>query len=161
MLSVHGTLLLNGAMAAARVGERREARTLLDEAAVTAERLGGDRNAAWTAFGPTNVAVHRVGVAVESDDVDLALRLAPSIATGSLPAERRARLDLDVARAAPLRGQVDVAVDRLLAADRAAPELLPVHRAARPVVADLLRGPAARQREFVALAARLDRRGDD
>lgn len=78
-LSVHGTLLLNGAMAAARSGERQEALDLIAEAGAVADRLGGEHNEAWTAFGPANVALHRVGVAVEVDDVDRALRLGVSM----------------------------------------------------------------------------------
>jgi len=158
-LSVQGTLLLNGAMAAARCGESREALALLDEAEVSAHRLGGDHNAAWTAFGPGNVALHRIGVAVATDDVDRALRLAERVDVAGLPAERRARLHLDVARSAARRARHDLAVDRLLAAHRTAPELLAVHPGARDVVASLVRGPALRRRDFAELAVRLGGQG--
>jgi hypothetical protein len=38
-------------------------RQLLGEARATADRLDQDRNDFWTAFGPTNVALHEVSIA--------------------------------------------------------------------------------------------------
>ncbi len=154
-LSVHGTLLLNGAVAAGRLGDRLATAELLEEAGRTADRMGADRNELWTAFGPTNVAVHRVATAVEFDDVELALRLGEVLDTAILPAERRARLDLDVAWAAARRGRYDLAVDRLLGAERTAPELLAAHRKGREVARDLLRSRAGRRRDLVDLAGRI------
>lgn len=54
-LSVFGSLLLRGAIAAARAGDRAGALELLDEADSAAKPFGEDRNDRWTAFGPTNV----------------------------------------------------------------------------------------------------------
>jgi hypothetical protein len=65
-LSLYGALLLKGAMAAAYQGDPITSRALLNEAGSTARRLGADANHAFTAFGPTNVGVHRVSAALPS-----------------------------------------------------------------------------------------------
>jgi hypothetical protein len=58
MLSALGTLHLVGAMTAARMRDRPSARAHLDRPHHAADTLGGDANHLWTAFGPTNVAIH-------------------------------------------------------------------------------------------------------
>jgi hypothetical protein len=67
-LSLYGALLQKGAMAAAYQGDRITSRALLGEADTIARRLGGDANHWFTAFGPTNVNVHRVSAAVALGD---------------------------------------------------------------------------------------------
>ncbi len=64
-LSVYGQLLLQGAMAAARIGDSATVRDLLASAQEAADQLGGDFNYYWTCFGPTNVQLHRAAAAVE------------------------------------------------------------------------------------------------
>ncbi|WP_306189985.1 hypothetical protein [Streptomyces sp. MK5] len=59
-LWIYGTLFLAGSMAAARADDRATTRAFLAEADQAAHRLGRDANHMWTAFGPTNVAIHRV-----------------------------------------------------------------------------------------------------
>jgi hypothetical protein len=39
----------------------------------------------WTAFGPTNVAIHRVSTAMELGDVQVAVDLGPSLDTSACP----------------------------------------------------------------------------
>src|ERR1041384_2464418 len=51
-LSVYGMLLLNGAMAAARIGDSATVRDLVNGAEEAATELGGDYNHYWTCFGP-------------------------------------------------------------------------------------------------------------
>ena len=63
--SVSGALWLLAALAAARRGDGDVANERLDQAQRRADALGRDDNLRWTAFGPTNVAVHRVSVAAE------------------------------------------------------------------------------------------------
>lgn len=53
----------------------------------------------WTAFGPTNVAIHQVNTAMELDDVQVALDIGPELDTSGLPTERQVRHALEVARA--------------------------------------------------------------
>jgi len=64
-LSVHGILLLQGVMAAARLGDNATVNDLLRTAGEAAEQLGTDANHYWTSFGPTNIELHRAAAAVE------------------------------------------------------------------------------------------------
>jgi len=99
-----GSLHLVGAMAAARGGDAPQAWTSLRWAQGLAERLGHDANHAWTAFGPTNLAVHELSVAVELDDLDAATAYVHQIDTSPLPIERRVRHTLEQARVLTLIG---------------------------------------------------------
>ncbi|MGH3763412.1 hypothetical protein [Actinophytocola sp.] len=100
-MSVYGMLFLAGAMAAARFGDGVKAAGYLREADRAAQRLGRDANHLWTAFGPTNVAIHRVNVAAELGDLGTVLSNGRSLDTRAVPVERRARHLLDVARGRP------------------------------------------------------------
>jgi transcriptional regulator with XRE-family HTH domain len=64
-LSAQGALFLVSAVIAARRGDRRSATERLRRAQYLADALGEDANHGWTAFGPTNVALHQVSVATE------------------------------------------------------------------------------------------------
>jgi transcriptional regulator with XRE-family HTH domain len=68
MLSVWGALHLVLAVVASRAGQRSAARNHLGAAEDAGRRLGADRNDFHTEFGPTNVALHGVAVAVELGD---------------------------------------------------------------------------------------------
>jgi transcriptional regulator with XRE-family HTH domain len=65
VVSVTGALWLIAAVIAARRTDRGASWERLDTAERLAGLLGRDGNFAWTAFGPTNVAIHRVSVAAE------------------------------------------------------------------------------------------------
>jgi hypothetical protein len=88
-LSVYGMLFLAGSMAAARFGDGPKTAEYLEEASSAARRLGKDANCLWTAFGPTNVAIHRVNTAVELGDVQTVLDSGLSLNTDAVPAYRR------------------------------------------------------------------------
>ena len=81
-LSVYGMLLLQGAMAAARIGDSATVDDLLNGAQEAATLLGGDQNHYWTSFGPTNLELHRAAAAVELGDggraVEMHQRASPS-----------------------------------------------------------------------------------
>ena len=64
-LALWGALHLTALFGAARGSDRRAADQLLNEAERAAERLGDERNDFWFAFGPTNVRIHAVALAVE------------------------------------------------------------------------------------------------
>ena len=64
-LSVYGMLLLQGGMAAARIGDSSTVRDLMGGAEDAARSVGVDANHYWTSFGPTNVQLHRAAAAVE------------------------------------------------------------------------------------------------
>jgi len=90
-------------------------------AAQAADQLGQDANHLWTAFGPTNVAIHRVATAAELGDVQVALDLGPRVDTTALPMERRVRHALEVARAYSAWNRIDEALTTVLDAERIAP----------------------------------------
>lgn len=134
LLSVHGTAMLVRAMAAARNDDRDSARGFLTEAQADAGRLGQDENRMWTAFGLTNVAIHRVSTAMELGDVQIALDVGPKIDTSALPSERRVGHALEVARALSAANRRDDAITAVLEAERSAPEQVRYHFLSRHLV---------------------------
>lgn len=153
-LSVYGTLLLVGAVAASRDENRQDASAFLSEADESAARLGSDANCLWTAFGPTNVAIHRVHTALELGDVQVAMNLGPKIDTSALPLERRVRHAIETARAYARWNRVEQALDTLLDAERQASEQVRYHRLSRGIVREILRRRRAPSRA-VELARRM------
>lgn len=138
-LSVYGTLFLTGAVAASRAEDRPSVTAFLREASESANRVGRDTNAMWTAFGPTNVAIHRMTTALELGDVQVAIDLAPNIDASGLPAERQARHAIETARAYTARNRRDDALAVLLGAERVAPEQVRHHAISRQLVLGWLR----------------------
>jgi hypothetical protein len=110
---------------AARHNDRRAADQLLNEAERTAGQLGEERNDFWFAFGPTNVRIHAVALAVEVGDPDSAIRLGEGLDTSRLPdgvRGRRSALLVDLARSYTMRRMDAAAVNTLLDAEQIAPE---------------------------------------
>ncbi len=156
MLSVYGSLFLTGAMAASRAEDRSTTHGFLQEAQEAANRLGRDANHVWTAFGPTNVAIHRVNTAMELGDVQIALDLGPTVDTTELPAERRVRHALELARAYSARNRRDEGLAVLLRAERMAPEQVRHHFISRQLVLTWVRQRRRKpDLELAGLAARL------
>src|SRR5207248_1054250 len=123
-LSVYGMLLLNGAMAAARIGDSATVRDLIRGADDAAIALGEDRNDYWTSFGPTNVQLHRAAAAVELGEGRLAIETHERMDQGGFMAllpERRAHHFIDLARGLAQIGDVARASEMLLEGDRLAP----------------------------------------
>ena len=116
----------------------------LQEADSAAQRLGTDSNHLWTAFGPTNVAIHRVNTAMELGDVQTALDSGPSLNTDKIPAERQVRYLLDIARAYSLTGNRDEALRTTLTAERIAPEQVRQHYLSRNIVMTLIQSTPRR-----------------
>jgi transcriptional regulator with XRE-family HTH domain len=155
-LSVTGTLMLVGAIAAARAGEAVEATAFLRHADRLAAQLGSDSNHVWTAFGPTNVAIHRVSVTAELGDVGRAIELASVLDVSALPRERQIRHRLELARAQARVAQGDDALMTLLDAEQVAPDQVRRHFLTHELVHGWLRTSRTRPRpELVALARRL------
>ncbi|MEU3741935.1 helix-turn-helix transcriptional regulator [Streptomyces sp. NPDC032198] len=152
-LSLYGTLFLNGAVAAARMRNRALADHMIGKAQEAADRLGSDANEMWTSFGPANVNIHRLALALEFEDVLLAVDIAPQVRTAGLPVERRARARLDAARANAEAGQIDEAADHLKRAYRIAPEQMRAHDLARDLVRRLHK--LSRRRDVQDLALKL------
>jgi hypothetical protein len=137
--SLLGSLYLTGAMAAARASQAGDARSFLARARQAGAQLGHDGNYAWTAFGPTNVSVHDVSVALELGDVQVALHLAPKVDARALPVERRVRHLLEVSRVYHLANRPDDALATILQAEHDSPEQVRYHYIARELVLTLLR----------------------
>jgi transcriptional regulator with XRE-family HTH domain len=155
-LSVYGTLFLVGSLAAAREEDRPSAQDFLREADETASRLGQDGNHLWTAFGPTNVAIHRVASAMDLGDVQVAVDLGPRIDTSNLPVERRVRHAMETARALSAWNRTNEALTTLLAAERLAPEQVRHHALSRRLVQNWMRRGRSRPSfELAALAQRV------
>ena len=157
MLSVYGTQLLAGSMAAARNDDRSTASEFLTAADTTARRLGSDENRLWTAFGPTNVAIHRVSTAMELGDVQVAIDLGPGLDTSAVPTERRVRHSLEVARALSTSNKRDDALSTLLDAEQIAPEQVRYHFLSRHLVQTWIRTQRGKPRYHLTdLAHRLN-----
>ncbi len=154
-LSLIGAFHLVLAIAEARDNDRSQAHKHLDQARACARRIGEDRDDFGTEFGPTNVALHAVAVAVELGDAGQALDLAHGIDAGELSAERQARYDIDLAQAHAMRRQIGEALRYLEEAERLTPEQTRTHRVARAVARDLIQLSGSRPRpELRELAER-------
>jgi transcriptional regulator with XRE-family HTH domain len=148
IVSVAGALWLIAAVIAARKVDRDEAWRRLDRAEQLAGLLGHDGNYGWTAFGPTNVLVHRVSVATELGDAGEALRIAANIDTNHMPEglkSRRAQVHLDLAWAQAQRKRDAEATLHLLEAERTAPEAVRFNVIVRELIRDMLSRSGRRQ----------------
>jgi hypothetical protein len=137
-MSLWGALTLQRAVIASRVNDPDAAYAYLEQARQIAARLGEGRNDYNTEFGPPNVALYEIAVAVELSDAGRALRTAATVDATSLSAERRARMLIDVARAHAQRRQVHDAVAALRQAEDITPEQVRGHDLVRQLVSDLL-----------------------
>jgi transcriptional regulator with XRE-family HTH domain len=145
-LSLYGAFQLVLAIAAARENERTEAHKHLDTARDIAARVGEGRNDFGTEFGPTNVALHSVSVAVELGDAGQALELSQDVDATNLSPERQARYLIDLAAAHAMRRQIGEALRCLREAEELTPEQTRTHRVARDVTRVLLQLSGVRVR---------------
>jgi tetratricopeptide (TPR) repeat protein len=137
-MSLWGGLTLQRAVIAARINDPDTAYDQLERAKQMAGRLGEGRNDFNTEFGPANVGLQEVAIAVDLGDAGRALRAAAAVDPSGLSAERRARLLIEMARAHAQRRQSDEAVSTLLRAEQITPELVRGHIVVRQLVTDLL-----------------------
>jgi hypothetical protein len=136
--------------------DRPTTQVFLREAQQAARRLGTDANYIWTAFGPTNVAIHQVNTAMELGDVQIALDIGPTLDTSGLPTERRVRHALEVARAYSARNRRDEGLAIVLDAEQMAPEQVRHHYISRQLVLTWMRQQRRTPSlELAGLAARL------
>jgi hypothetical protein len=154
-MSLWGGLTLQRAIIAARTNDADTAYGELDRAGRTAERLGDGHNEFNTEFGPVNVRLYEIAVAVELGDAGRALRTAGTVDTSGLSAERQSRMLVDVARAHAQRRQIGEAVAALVQAEDIAPELIRGHDLARQTVSDLITMQDPPSGELRGLAERL------
>lgn len=151
-VALRGSLLLVAAIAAARRGDQWTAYDRVRLVEPLARRTG-ERNTLWTAFGPTNVKMFAVSVAVETGDTAEGLRLAEQVSYDRSPSiERRVAFLLDQAKGYEQRRDFAGALMMVSAAERQAPEDVRHRPAARAVLRQLVqRG----RRNVAGEAARL------
>ena len=137
--SVYGSLLLRGAIAAGMAENRGAAATLLDEAGEAGSHLDADYNHRWTAFGPANVMLHRINIAISLGDAGAAIDEARRVDIDKLPiTERKASFLIDTARAFAQWGKHEKAYQAIRAAEQLAPQEISGRPAVRRLVSDLL-----------------------
>ena len=138
-VSIVGALHLLRAMQFARLGDEHGVANAL----AVADRIAaksGDRNDFRTVFGPTNVGVHRVSLAVELSKPGEAIRAAQNCDVTRLPSvERRFSYYVELARAYSIRAEDVAAVHMLLRAERESAEELRFNVEVRAIVRELLR----------------------
>ncbi|WP_219905536.1 hypothetical protein [Actinopolyspora mortivallis] len=141
-LSHQGVLFLVGSVIAGRRSDRAEATDRLRRAQYLADALGQDGNYGWTAFGPTNVAIHRVSSAAELGDAKHAIALAEGIDTEGLPeglSSRRAQVHIDTAWAYSQHREDAAVVVPLMEAERMAPQALRYNVIVRELLREMLK----------------------
>jgi len=154
-MSLWGALTLQRAVTASRLNYPDTAYHHLEQARQIAARLGEGRNDYNTEFGPANVSLYEIAVAVELGDAGHAMRTAATVDTTGLSAERRARMLIDVARAHVQRRQVHEAVTALRQAEDITPEQVRTHDLVRQIVSDLLTMQDPPSSELRGLAGRV------
>lgn len=141
IVSVAGALWLIAAVIAARRMDRDQAWVRLGRADHLAGLLGEDANHAWTAFGPTNVKLHRISVATEMGEAGEAVRLAADVDPDQFPeglTSRKAQVHLDLAWAQAQRKRDAEATLHLMEAERIAPEAVRYNALVRELIREML-----------------------
>lgn len=142
--AMYGMVLLAAEIAAAKLGDATTADTMHEEASRIADaRFAGSHDSA-TAFGRTNVLLHRVSAYIRLGRSNEALDQAARIdrqAVERLPRERRSVLLLDLATAHHQVGQYERAVSALLSADRIAAEEVRCRPASQALITNLVNFP--------------------
>ncbi|HSV68235.1 MAG TPA: helix-turn-helix transcriptional regulator [Mycobacteriales bacterium] len=142
-LSVYGSLHLKQAIVSARANEAQDAWAHIAEAEEVATRAGGDNNFYQLAFGPSNVSIHGVAVAVELGDGTEAVRRSQDFTPPSvMPAERSSHHYIDLARGYLWHGDRKGALDCLHLARKLAPQQTRYH----PMVRETLQALARAER---------------
>ncbi|MGC5333821.1 helix-turn-helix domain-containing protein [Micromonospora sp. DT62] len=144
--AVHGTLLIQAALAAAGCGDTGRSEELVERAARVAARVAGD-DPHRTGFGPGAVEAARVVAAFERGDAGEAVRRHEQAVRQEtwrrLPAEYRAAYLVDAARAYLQVGDLCGAARVLVDADAVAPAEVRCRPSARTVVAEVARAHPA------------------
>lgn len=138
-LQVYGMQCLNAAFAAVAAGRREDAETPLREARAAAARTG-ECNSFWLAFGPVNVELWRLAIAVETGEGGRAVEIGSRIDPDLIPVRsRRSSYFVDLGRALAQAGHRNDALRALLQAETLAPVRVRNNPFAREIVSDLMR----------------------
>ncbi|MBF6411011.1 helix-turn-helix domain-containing protein [Nocardia farcinica] len=143
VLSTWGNLHLKSGLAAARAGKTDTADAHLAEARETAQRLGHDRDDYRLCFGPTNVDIWSVGLAVEMMNGSEAVKRAQGLdLPASTPRERLGHHYIDLARGFLLHGDKDGCFSALQIAKKIAPTQTRYHPMVHETIRTLARQEA-------------------
>lgn len=138
-MSIYGALQLLRAVQFARMGNEHAMIGALETAEQVAARLG-DRNDFRTVFGPTNVGIYRVWLALELSRPGEAIRQAQRYDVATMPSvERRFSHYVELAQAYSIRTEDVAAIHMLLRAERESAEELRYNVTVRAMVRELLR----------------------
>ncbi|MEU8758868.1 helix-turn-helix transcriptional regulator [Streptomyces sp. NPDC048659] len=133
-----GQLHLGAAVMAARSRNADSAEDHLVEADRIAAETGEAVDVHWLAFGPTNVAVHRVSALAELDEYGAAAERGAEVRIPrDWPASRRSHHHAEVARAQMWTGDLEGSFRSLLAARKAAPQQARYHLTVRETYSGL------------------------
>jgi transcriptional regulator with XRE-family HTH domain len=142
--AMYGMVLLAAEIAAAKLSDLSTADTMHEEATRIAEaRFSGSHDSA-TAFGITNVLLHRVSAYLRLGRSNEALDYAARIdrqTVEQLPRERRSVFLLDIAEAHHQVGHYEQAVNALVSADQIAPEEVRCRPASQALITSLVNFP--------------------
>ena len=158
---MYGALHLHAALASAAMRRNDDSADHLNEAAVIVERVGdGGRGFGGLCFGPDNVGIWRVAIAVELGEPGRAREIARLIDPSRVPSAARQAMfwaDLGCGMAQE-RSTRDEAVGALLRAETIAPQRIRPDPSVRETIADLLRRgqrDAAASRDLRGMAYRM------
>jgi transcriptional regulator with XRE-family HTH domain len=147
LVAMYGQLHLHAALLAVRQADPWTARQLIREKALPAAKTTGEGNVMWTAFGPTNCAIHLVAIEMEAGHAIEAIRLADQVdASQTSVIERRCRHYTEVAKCYDLKHDDMGTLTHLRLAWDTAPE----HVQHNPLVRDMVRGLLHRARPTYA-----------
>jgi hypothetical protein len=136
--AAYGSLHMRAAVLAGQADDLARARDHLAEATTYAALLE-EGEYCGTAFGPSSVRIHQITLAVDTDDVDTAIRAAQGWdPPEDLPGERRSHFYVDLARAHLKLDAVDATVTALFQARAVAPEHTRGHQQVREMVTTLV-----------------------
>lgn len=138
-LQVLGILHLHASMDAAVVGQAADSRAHFDEATELVARTSGAADPFEIYFGPGNLEVWRLSIAVELGEGGRARELARRVPASVVPSKsRQATYYQDLGRALAQDGHWREATAALLQADRLNPAEIRVNALARGLAMDLL-----------------------
>jgi transcriptional regulator with XRE-family HTH domain len=138
-LHAAGMLALTASLVTAATGDQAERSAALAHAAEIAERTG-EGNVLWFGFGPSNVGVWRMSVALETGEYAEAARIAETVNPAALTVlARQSVYWREYGRAlARLPRQYESAVMALRNAERISPEHVHRHPFTRSLLAEML-----------------------
>lgn len=138
-MQVSGMLALTSSLVAAARGDHAERHAALDHAADLAGHTG-DGNAMWFGFGPSNVGVWQMSVALEAGEHAEAAKIAETVHPEALPSPTRVSAYYrEYGRAlARLPRRRDEAVMMLRRAEMISPARIHRHPFMRSIIAELL-----------------------